>query len=371
MLTVATSYFARAKTESDYETALSLAEAGVNYEFRSISSNTANADQKTNGSGVTYSLGGGTFTVYCSNRDGTTPWVAPNKMYVTCTGTIHGVSRTLQVSGMGYGNAPDFAVFGIGSFKIHPSSPTINGDCGTDGTTSLHGHINGSYYCCGAAAAGGSGAGALAPTVYLPNPITYSTVDQVALGLFPNSGATVPGGLAYLATHNDNVSVGLPLTNATITSSITLKGPGNYYLTGVNLAGSSKITFDNTNGAINIWVGPSDGAGQVYLDGSCQGVASVPMSTHPVIWYVATTGGVQMHTSPNFTCDWYVYNTTSGTSYGPFSGWNSPVVNGSVLCYDFFNSGDTLINYQPGIPSSYNSIDHYGFDDQWLEVSGM
>ncbi len=373
MLTMSVSFYARAKTEADYEKALALAEAGANYEFRKISSDTSTADQRTNGTGVTYSLGGGAFNVYCSNKDGSAPWVAPADMYVTSVGTINGVSRTVRVSGMGYGNAPNFAVFSINDFKIHASNPTIVGDCGTNGTTSLHGHISGSYYVCGPGASG-TGAGANCPTVVLPAAITWPTVDAKALTLYPNSGATAPGGLLYLASHNSNASASpaLPTLNATITGSITLVGPGNYFVKSINLINSSQITFNNTNGPINLWVGPAGSAGMVNIDDTATGVTSAPMSTNPVVIYVATTGGVQMHSSPTITADWYVYNTTAGGSgYGSFSGWNNPTINGSVLCYSFFNSGDTLINYMPGVPCPYNSIDHYGFDDQWLEINGL
>ncbi len=372
MLTMSVGYYTRGKTEADYEAALALAEAGANYEFQKISANTANADQASvaHPTGVSYSVGAGTFTVFCSNKDGSTPWVAPNNLYVNSVGTVNSVSRTIRISGKGYGLAPNFAVFGIGSFKIHASNPTIVGDCGTDGTTSLHGHISGSYYVCGAGASG-SGAGANCPTVTLPQPILWPTVDQKATALFPNSGATAPGGLLYLASHNNNASAGLPTTNATITTPVTLTGPGNYFVTSVTLAGTNKITFNNTNGPINLWVGPAGSAGMVRLDGTSGGTVAVPLSTNPVVVYVATSGGVQMHSSPTITADWYVYNGLSGSEYGPFSGWNSPTVNGSVLCYDFFNSGDTMINYMPGVPCPYNSIDHYGFDDQWLEQGGM
>src|SRR6266571_582043 len=76
MATLSVSYYARAGVESDYAAALDLAEAGVNYELRKISANAGNADQAGSHSppGVTYSLGNGTFTVYCINKDGSVPW---------------------------------------------------------------------------------------------------------------------------------------------------------------------------------------------------------------------------------------------------------------------------------------------------------
>src|ERR1043166_8835275 len=67
MGTLAVSHYERAGVESDYASALSLAEAGANYEFRKISANANNADQLSvsNPNGVTYSFGAGSFRVYC------------------------------------------------------------------------------------------------------------------------------------------------------------------------------------------------------------------------------------------------------------------------------------------------------------------
>src|SRR5438309_75708 len=67
MLTMTVANYARSSTEADYESALSLAEAGVNYELRKITLNTANADQRD--TAPSYTFGNGTFKVYCTNKD--------------------------------------------------------------------------------------------------------------------------------------------------------------------------------------------------------------------------------------------------------------------------------------------------------------
>ena len=56
--TLTVSHYGRIQVETDYQIALDLAEAGVNYEFRKISANTANADQtgSSNPPGSTYNL---------------------------------------------------------------------------------------------------------------------------------------------------------------------------------------------------------------------------------------------------------------------------------------------------------------------------
>src|SRR5687768_12806553 len=67
----AASHQSLAHVDSDYAAALSLAEAGANYEFRKLSLDQNNPDQYP---GATINWGGGTFTVWCANRDGSVPW---------------------------------------------------------------------------------------------------------------------------------------------------------------------------------------------------------------------------------------------------------------------------------------------------------
>jgi len=68
MLTMTVSNYARSSTEADYEAALGLAEAGVNYELRKLSLDPTTADQVSTAASTT--LGDGSFTVYCTNKDG-------------------------------------------------------------------------------------------------------------------------------------------------------------------------------------------------------------------------------------------------------------------------------------------------------------
>ena len=91
--TFAVSHQTRVKVDASYAMAIDLAEAGVDYEFRKISLSTANPDQYP---GTAYNLGTGTYTVYCTNKDGTTPWTVGNYLSVVSTGTVDGVSRTVK-----------------------------------------------------------------------------------------------------------------------------------------------------------------------------------------------------------------------------------------------------------------------------------
>src|SRR5258706_16247356 len=56
--------------DSRYAAALDVAEAGINKEYNKLTLDTTTADQYP---GTTYSFGSGSYTVYCTNRDGTTP----------------------------------------------------------------------------------------------------------------------------------------------------------------------------------------------------------------------------------------------------------------------------------------------------------
>src|SRR5690348_15598111 len=85
----------RVKVDSDYAKAMDVAEAGIDYEFKKISTDVTTADQYP---GTATTFGQGSFTVYCANTDGTTPWTPGNFAIIVCTGTVNGVSRTVQVS---------------------------------------------------------------------------------------------------------------------------------------------------------------------------------------------------------------------------------------------------------------------------------
>ena len=274
MGTLLTSYYSRAVDETNYANAINIADAGINYEIRRITANVSNADMPgtTAPYGSLVSFGNGSFRVYCTMSDGTTAWdKTTTPFYVFSTGISGATSRSVRVSCSGYdtGTMPQLSVFGTNSFNFHAPGITVtSGDIGTNGSMSLHGHVpNGNCYICGSGASG-SGAGAGCPTINLANALNFPTVSAVALSMFPNSGATAPGGLSYLALHNDNSKVGLPLLLPGILGSITLTGPGNYYLTSLNLVGTSVLTCNNTNGPINIWVGPQGGLGTVNFDGT-------------------------------------------------------------------------------------------------------
>ncbi len=363
----AVSHQQRAQYDSRYAAALDLAEAGVNYEFRKISNNVAQADTTPLTQNTPFQLPGTAFTVQCVNRGTTTPWSGPGTdLDVLSTGTASGVSRIVRCSGKAFTWQADFAVFGIHSVALGGSA-NVYGDVGTDGTLSgSQSEISGNVYLYGP---GASWSGGTASASY-PNALSWPTVDQKALALFPNSGSTVPGGMAYLATNNDNAKAGLPTSGATLSGGETLVGPGNYYVTGINMTGNRSITFDNANGDINIWVGPDGGAGSVTLKGcTAAGSTDITQSGHQVNIFVATTGGVDMRGTSAIYANIYAYNTDSaGNPYGSVTNHGTPDVYGSVLGYDVTLQGNPGVHY---IPTNIEPVitNFFGFDTSWTEVN--
>jgi|SRR5579884_576008 len=386
MGTFTVSHLSRESTESAYTSALDLAEAGVNYELRKVSVNASNADQynATTQNGVTYTLGNGTFTVYCENQDGTTPWVAPNTMYVISTGTINGVSRTVQAMGKSRHPWGQYAIYAINNGTFN-NDPTINGNLGTNGTLTFTNKpiVSGTISFNGSSAHWGGTAPSGYTTTNNANPVNWPTVDQIALSLFPNSGSTAPGGLAYLATHNDNATANPPIVANAINNppgpiTITFHGkPGgaNYYLTTLNLTNTNQIlAFDNTNGPINIWIGPDGGSSTCTFTGGAQTISAAVDPTKACHMYCATTKGIILTGNGTMNIGLYSYNqvagVNSGNPFGLVDVTNNNTVNGSIVGYNVDIPGSPIINYT-GSYFQTNDVDYYGFANSWQEQNGM
>ncbi len=364
--TSCTMHLQRATVDMNYTKALDLAEAGINYEFRRISPSGVSADQYP---GTTTSFGGGTFRVYVTNHDGSTPWVPPNDLYVISTGTVNGVSRTVKAQAKGLSIQSNYALFGINNANL-VGNVTIDGDVGTNGSISWSGTsiINGTVYADGpAATTSGSGA----PVVNMPFPVAWPTVDQKALQLFPNSGATTPGGLAYLALHNDNARAVPPIIGNIINNtSVKLVGPGDYYVTSIKLTGNSQMEFDNRLGPIRIWVGPSGGVGTVDFVGTTDGSTDVTAGGYQVDLLVGTSGTVNFKGTSSVRANVYAYNKDLlGNSIGNVVLSGTPDIFGSVIAYNASKiNGNPTIHYTSGVQLA-PTIGYFGFDTSWLELN--
>jgi Tfp pilus assembly protein PilX len=369
------SHYQMAGVEGDYAAALYLAEAGINYELRVLSNDNTQADQKTaaNPNGTTVNFGGGSFTVYVANKDGTTPWTPGKYAYVVSTGTYRGVSRTLRVAVKGQPYSGKWAVFTVDQTSIWSgSSMHIYGDIGTNNLLSFSGtpYISGSVYFHGPSAGWYGGVGPTAYTVIAQKkPVKWKTVDEIALEKFPAT-ATSPGGMAYIATNNNNATAIPPIVNNTITQATILKA-GNYYVTSLNLTASKYITFDNSLGPINLWIGPSGGTAVANFNG---GTALNPIVTGPdnaCYVYVATKGGITLNGSKRLDAAIYAYNKdAAGVSYGYVSNGGNPDIYGVIVANKADLNGNVGIHVVDGLvaPSGYG---YYGFDNEWVEVGGQ
>lgn len=370
MLLMGTGWYAassqqRSVFDRRYTQALDLAEAGINFEFQKISANPSNADQFPGG---TYSFGQGTFKVYCSNLNGTTPWTPSQYLLVTCTGTVEGVSRTVRASVKGYNLQGRYAIYGINRVDLQGNVQVL-GDVGSNGAITQIGSVDitGSIYLNGPSA---SYSGPKSPYVN-PQPLNWDTVDEKALALFPNSGATAPGGLAYLRFHNNNAAVGLPSdgNTAVISNDITLVGPGDYYVSEINLTGHKQVRFDNRNGPIRLWVGPAGSTGNIKMRGTTDATTDETVGGHQVDIYVAKSSPVDMAGTSTLRANVYVYNKdVNGVGYGSIENSGTPDVYGSMLAYNVTLKGTPTTAYVQGLDLPPNN-GYYGYYDSWLEIN--
>ena len=391
--TFAASHNMRAHSDADWQNALDIAEAGINTELAKISRNHLIADITP----TTYTFNGGIYRVWITQRNSngteTTPWTAPNDMYIYSTGTYDGVSRTLKVSVKGNIVDNTFALYGVGGANL-TGNVDIVGNVGTNGTVAVSGtsDISGNIELNGPTAniSGGTGL----PTRN-PAPKIWPTVDEIANDTFlvgggiptsnqqggqssaaiiPSSNAYIGGrtaamtGMQWLALHNDNARVGLPAlgAGAIISNSITLVGPGNYFVSSVLLSGSKQIRFDNKNGPINLWLGPTNGLGAVYFAGTTDAQPTGLAGAHEVNMYVAVKYGVTFVGTSTFRGNIYCYNRDpiTGAPFGDLRNSGTPIIYGTVVCNQAILNGTTEIQFRSS-PTRQGWWGYYGFDDSW------
>jgi hypothetical protein len=381
--TFAVSHQTRAKVDSDYAAAVDIAEAGINYEFRHVSTSGATPhgwqDNGTNPDGAgpfTFTTANGTvgqFWVYCTTDPNGSPppaWTPPDTgLIVVATGKVGDTKRTIRASGIGYTINGNFAVYGIHSVDLGANSLVV-GDVGSNGAIQMGNSVSmsGSIYLNGPNA---SLNGPSVPVVQNPLPMEWDTVDEKALALYPNAGTTVPGGLAYIATHNANGSAYPPIIGNTINGDVTLVGPGDYYITSCNMKGNDQITFDNRNGPIRVWFGPAGASTSMTFRGTTDGATSVANGGHQVDIYIATRGQATLDMRGNATirANIYAYNTdANGLEYGTIALSGTPDVYGSVLGYDVAFNGTPGVHYVDGVQQP-DVIGYYGFGSSWAEVN--
>jgi hypothetical protein len=173
--------------------------------------------------------------------------------------------------------------------------------------------------------------------------VAWPTVDEIALKLFPNAGSTVPGGLAYIAAHNDNTAIirngvaGSSSTTINLENGKTLRFPSkaggsNYYLTAATLQNNVTVTFDNSNGPITVWFGPSGGAGGWTGQNNVTWTKTTNDDVvKPVKFYFGTQAGLIGQN--NFSCNigLYAYNKVNGAPIGAMTVQNNLGFRGSCV----------------------------------------
>ena len=418
---LAVSHLSRATIDSEYNQALYIAEAGINYELSVIDLHPPQPDQlgPLFPNGVTHTFDGGSFTTYCTNNDGSTPWTPGTSLHIVSAGTYQGVTRTLNVAAHPYaytpGNGtPFYTLFPVQAGVLNAvvggllpgSNVTVNGNIGSNGWLAYTGHpaINTSPYTT---TFNGSGSGwllGLNLAGFTSTTKSYAaiwpSVSQIASAMFP-SNQYPPGGLSYLASNNDNSTANPPISSNSIvalgSSTITLYGKAggsNYYLETLNLGVNSQIVFNNTNGPINIWVGPAGGISASAFVGGTATVKMATDSTKPVRIYVATTGGFVISGTAEFDAGIYSYNTTSlipglASFTAALPGLSTVVLNG---CSDFNGqivANTIVLNALPNLPLSLGSpvtitgepgasgqgyfqpADYYAYSGGWQELNGV
>jgi len=211
--TLASSHYSRSNKDGSYADAVALADAGVNSELVNISKNLlslGNVHQLANKGTVNTSTG--SFTVFvrpygtaCNGTDNT--WAPPQDVCIISTGTVNGISRTVEARGTRKSVFDEYAIY---SYKIAVFNGTgasgkdgVEGNMGTNGPVTFHGS-EGTDAINGTLSLNGSGASSNdtgANVNQNPDAVFFPTVSQVAQTMFPG------GGLTWLQTHNANASI--------------------------------------------------------------------------------------------------------------------------------------------------------------------
>jgi hypothetical protein len=405
-----------------YANALDLAEAGVNWELWKISHDFLSADN----SPATVELpadSGRSFEVHVEAYPGGGGWGGLGPFWVISTGTVDGVSRTVRLVARGYGLAGLYAVFGIDSLNIGGNA-TINGASGTNGTVTISGNpnLNGNFIYCGTA-----GGDMVTPTppgevMYTPLAESFPTVNELAnLRAWEKYGVQTSLGVDFFHTsqagvpYNDNANIvdttGAPINinayrvgpqtflqaetddNPYLEDGITpnplygkrviVLGPGDYYFEGFDVQGANGIKIDDSEGIVNIWLGPGGGLGSAdIINGSCLFFTSQDPSHCNI--YQGSKRSLMLTGTMDMYANLYAYNGPDGSGdyYGIIDILGDGNIWGSVIGYDVRKTtGSATVNFPssggtgpggtgPG-PSPGEPIFFYGFEQGWEEVGGL
>ncbi len=427
---VATSNLSRTTVESDYATAIQLADAGINYELRWLSKDTPTAGSRAHQANKPYTgtvkgiPGNGSFTVYVVNEDGTSPWTPPNAFRARSTGTINGVSRTVEISGRRRGLFGDYAVYMVGDDngshptnraygKLGGSGSTVKGNLGTNGgvdwtsgdSTKVQGEVTFNGYQPTSAEAG--------PNAWVnPEKVQWPTISQIANELFPAGGlvwlqannnnsqvrtfsssdpesllsnSTVkPGGLSigvienssftgFAASQNlEDVVGGLRYQNGfegLYGNQVIIFPPGDYYFRGVKMSnGSGKaILIDNAAGMVRIWFDGGTENNSLDLP-----VIFTSTDKNKFRLYFNNCSELSIGGNSTFNGSIYSHNNACSTPLLPsVKVHGNSTINGAVIGNYLWLAGNSVINFPNGGGGEADD-DYtlwYGFKNTWQEVN--
>lgn len=413
------SHATRQRREGDFALALALAEAGVNYEFRFVSSCMVNPNgvtavscggrkAHTSDSPGTGSISGvpGTFQVWVTDATTGGAWSPPSKMTVTAVGTVGGISRKIQVTGERNSIFEDFSVFGINSVTFSGSGSEVIGTLGTNGA------MNSSSV--GAAAvtqdillAGPGASGPTGSNVYRQSdPVLWPSNDDIVTFTFPGGWnwltSTSPvnrsnGNMRqYKSTSPALTPTGTTSANwpATGTSSTTLKSPdiskmndgpdglatlilppGDYYFTDMQLSGNLKLLIDNGGYTVPCADGtlPCPGQVRIWMRGSTSNdtmnITVEYTSNDKKLFRLYYDKCADFKIAGNSTYNGGFYSVKNGCT-SSFTITGGSLINGAIIATTVNIAGGSIVNYPlPGTlddPNDYSLW--YGFRDNWTEV---
>lgn len=429
---VATSHLNRGAVEADYASAIQLADAGINFELRHLSADTATAADRAHqlhpksgqpGPHTVNLPDGASYTVSVMNDDGSGPWAPPNHLRIRSTGTVNGISRTVEITGQGRGIFDDFAIFAIHDGHLRGTESRVVGSVGTNGAVTFHSNATAETNIQGTLTYNGwptdpnstvNGYEKGATTFWNPDPVPWPTVEEIAAQLFPggishlrngghdNSRAMKFDPLDLLSTLGQAITVGI--TTGTVGNSemntfnedrnpldippvgrwhdgryglyrtkVLILPPGDYYFNRLNITNPNNygILVDNAAGMVRIWVDDPTGTQGDNLS-TVVAFTSTDKNKFRLFYNKCNT----LQVSATFNGSIYAHkdgcrsNASPEIKLGGNSG-ETAVIRGSVIANVIDVIGNSRIEFPNNGAGSHGDdyILWYGFRNTWREVN--
>jgi hypothetical protein len=129
------------------------------------------------------------------------------------------------------------------------------------------------------------------------------------------------------------------------------------------------ITFDNTNGPVNLWIGPSGSTSNVLNFVGTTKVAPATDGSNEVNIYNATRVPLNLLGNATLYANVICYNKdANGVAYGSVTCNGNPTVYGCMLVNTATLQGNSTLslNVPPDI-GAY--VGYFGYDNSWQELN--